>query len=1846
MGKGRPRAVEKGVLGQNLNVGSSESLHVPLAPVYYPSEEEFKDPLEYIYKIRVEAEKYGICKIVPPKSWSPPFALNPDSFCFPTKTQAIHQLQARPASCDPKTFELEYSRFLESHCGKKLKKRVVFEGEELDFCKLFNAVKRFGGYDKVVKEKKWGEVSRFVSSGRKVSECAKHVLSQLYREHLYDYENYYNKLSKEVARGRKRNLQENKRVQNNFDAMRLKMRRKNASGKRINVTSKIEKEEGLDQICEQCRSGLHGEVMLLCDRCNKGWHTHCLSPPLKQIPPGNWYCFECLNSDKDSFGFVPGKQFTLEAFRRVADRVKKKWFGLGCPSWVQMERKFWEIVEGSAGEVEVMYGSDLDTSVYGSGFPRPHDQRPNSVEAKVWDEYCGCPWNLNNLPKLKGSVLRAVHHNITGVMVPWLYVGMVFSAFCWHFEDHCFYSMNYLHWGEPKCWYSVPGSEASAFEKVMRRSLPDLFDAQPDLLFQLVTMLNPSVLLENGVPVYSVLQEPGNFVITFPRSYHGGFNFGLNCAEAVNFAPADWLPHGAFGAELYQIYHKTAILSHEELLCVVAKSNSDSKISQYLKKELHRIYTKERTWRERLWKSGVIKSSPMPSRKCPEYVGTEEDPTCIICKQYLYLSAVTCCCRRSAFVCLEHWEHICECKSSKLCLLYRHTLAELYELVISKGKCNFEESPENDDLLWQISSSHDPKDMTKKVQCGVVSFSELAQQWLLSSNKILQNPYSGVAYNKQLKEAEQFLWAGYEMNAVRDAVKKLNAAQKWSDGIRDCLCRIKNWLCCHSCDFERVQMDYIKQLLNLDPAPCNEPDLHKLKEYAEEARLLIQDIHSALSSCSKISELESLYKRACEIPIKIEEIEKLSQKITSAKVLVDNARKYLSDECSSMIDIDVLYKLKSEIMELHVQLPETDALMDLLSKAELCQAQCIETMRAPCTLKNVEVLLQEWNNFNVNIPELKLLRQDHIDVTSWIDRCDKILVNVHERVDQDAVVDELRCLLEDGASLRINVDKLPSVEVELKKAHCREKALKAHDIKMPLDFIRKLMKEAASLQIEKEKLFLDLSGVLAAAKCWEESAAKILAHEFRISVFEDIIRSAADINAIMPSMAVVEDTITMAKSWLKKSEPFLTSCSNMAPGFCPLLKLEALKELVVQSKVLKVPLEEQGMLENVLKNCIEWKQVACAALQNVECVCDVRYISDGKISGLVAKIELLVTRLEAVTKAGLSLGFDFPEIPKLHNVCSMLQWAARVLSCCSTAPKLEDVDCLVTIAENLSASCVSGTFWSSLIAGVKWLKKAVRVISVPSKIERSSLSDAEEVLAESKMECLSFPVMVDQLVNAIEKHKLWQEQVNQIFNLNSKERTWSLLLELKELGMAVAFSCSELQVVFSEVERVEKWKQKCLMIIKGVMKDGNTLVDTLQQIGQSLDKSLHIFGKSQNCETRNFCMLCTAFIQDEAFTTCLNCEDSYHLQCLESASVSGSYTCPYCRLFHDGSVLEIGGGILRFGRMRTDLQSLIELLSESDDLSIGITEKETLKQVVEKALEYKICLREELGSASCCSNKDLSVVSHKLIIALKALEIAGVSDDQNDGDLEVALRRNCWRVNVNRLLGGIKKPTMQEIDRHIEEGVALNVPPGDCILQKLAEIKHIGSVWADQAKKVAIDSGALALDKVFDLIFEGENLAVCFSEELELLKARSMLYCICQKPYDDRAKVMCIRCSEWYHVDCVKILCPLEVFVCAACDPQFKTWPVAQLGDHERSTSTTFVEPKTPSPRQTKLKKKPEETDPSLAQKLYAITHCSRTYSDSGRTGQLWWQNRKPFRRSTRRRAEFESLSPIFRLEQ
>lgn len=189
-------------------------------------------------------------------------------------------------------------------------------------------------------------------------------------------------------------------------------------------------------------------------------------------------------------------------------------------------------------------------------------------------QYQGHPWNINNITRGRESLLRYMKCDelVTGVMVPWLYVGSCLSAFCWHIEDHALYSINYLHMGAPKVWYGVPSEAALAFEVAMRDALPHLFEEDPLLLHRLVTMLSPAELRARGVPCYRLVHAPGTFVVTFPGAYHAGFNMGFNVAEAVNFAPPDWLPHGTDVVRKYRRQGKAPTLAHDKLLLTLAQA--------------------------------------------------------------------------------------------------------------------------------------------------------------------------------------------------------------------------------------------------------------------------------------------------------------------------------------------------------------------------------------------------------------------------------------------------------------------------------------------------------------------------------------------------------------------------------------------------------------------------------------------------------------------------------------------------------------------------------------------------------------------------------------------------------------------------------------------------------------------------------------------------------------------------------------------------------------------------------------------------------------------------------------------------------------------------------------------------------------------------------------------------------------------------------------------------------------------------------------------------------------------------------------------------------------------------
>lgn len=70
-------------------------------------------------------------------------------------------------------------------------------------------------------------------------------------------------------------------------------------------------------------------------------------------------------------------------------------------------------------------------------------------------------------------------------------------------------------------------------------------------------------------------------------------------------------------------------------------------------------------------------------------------------------------------------------------------------------------------------------------------------------------------------------------------------------------------------------------------------------------------------------------------------------------------------------------------------------------------------------MQQLELFLEEMDGFTVNVPELKLLRQYRNDAASWISRFNNAVQKSQQFNDLENVVNELTCIMKDGALLKI-----------------------------------------------------------------------------------------------------------------------------------------------------------------------------------------------------------------------------------------------------------------------------------------------------------------------------------------------------------------------------------------------------------------------------------------------------------------------------------------------------------------------------------------------------------------------------------------------------------------------------------------------------------------------------------------------------------------------------------------------------------------------------------------------------------------------------------------------------------
>uniref|UniRef100_A0A672YXA6 [histone H3]-trimethyl-L-lysine(4) demethylase n=1 Tax=Sphaeramia orbicularis TaxID=375764 RepID=A0A672YXA6_9TELE len=981
----------------------SEFVPPPECPVFEPSWEDFSDPLGFINKIRPIAEKTGICKIRPPEEWQPPFACDVRNFRFTPRVQRLNELEALTRvklnflDQIAKFWELQGSKIRFPHVERKI----------LDLYQLSKIVSSEGGFETVCKERIWSKVASRM--GFPPGKGTGSLLRSHYERILYPYELFQSgaTLTREnkEPKGLKIFGTSPKMVgleivsagKAHFwlTCIFIYLLMLKASWVGLNMTITICCLPLIPQIdlylCLVCGRGDEEDRLLLCDGCDDSYHTFCLIPPLQDVPKGDWRCPKCVaecSKPREAFGFEQAvREYTLQSFGEMADHFKSDYFNMPVhmvPTEL-VEKEFWRLVSSIEEDVIVEYGADISSKDVGSGFPIRDGKRRLLGDE---EDYANSGWNLNNMPVLEQSVLTHINVDISGMKVPWLYVGMCFSSFCWHIEDHWSYSINFLHWGEPKTWYGVPASAAEQLEAVMKKLAPELFDSQPDLLHQLVTIMNPNVLMEHGVPVYRTNQCAGEFVVTFPRAYHSGFNQGYNFAEAVNFCTADWLPMGRQCVAHYRRLHRYCVFSHEELLCKMAADpeSLDVELAAAVFKEMGEMMEEETQLRQAAQEMGVLSSEQEVFELVPD-----DERQCYKCKTTCFLSALTCSCSPDRLVCLHHTADLCDCPMGNKCVRYRYDL---------------EEFPS---MLYGVKTRAQSYDTWAKRVTEALAADQKNKKDLIELKVLLED-----AEDRKYPENALF-------RRLREMVKE---AETCSSVAQLLLSRKQR----HSRNRTKLTVDELKAFVDqLYRLPCIISQARQVKELLENVEDFHERAQVALADeMPDSSKLQALLDLGSGLDVELPELPQLKQELQQARwldevsvfVMPASLMKRLIDSGVGLAPHHAVEKAMAELQEI----------LTVSERWEEKARACLQA-RPRHSMVTLESIVLEARNIPAYLPNILALREALQKAKEWTTKVEAI-----QSGSSYAYLEQLESLLARGRSIPVRLDPLAQVESQVAAA--------------------------------------------------------------------------------------------------------------------------------------------------------------------------------------------------------------------------------------------------------------------------------------------------------------------------------------------------------------------------------------------------------------------------------------------------------------------------------------------------------------------------------------------------------------------------------------------------------------------------------------------------------------------------------------------------------------------------------------------------------------------------------------------------------------------------------------------
>ncbi|AET41044.1 histone demethylase Ecym_7196 [Eremothecium cymbalariae DBVPG len=566
-------------------------------PVLHPTDDEFRDPIGFLSQPAVQrmGHIYGMIKLVPPSSFQPPMTINENNFRFHVRLQTLSELGLLNRS--RLFFMKQLNNFLRGHSqgGGRLADPyyVVKQDIKIYYYDLFIEVLKF--YNKPIVEEnettcprkrirddpadkqsvllKIEPLVKVLGDGKlwrhlcKVFHVSNDVLVSIFKSRISKYYQFLHKqsLRHEDCSFIKRLIYEDEEPKSLIH---------DDSDSDSNPDSEYESD--LEDACVLCHKDSPLSKMILCNSCRNLFHKECLNPNLTSPIDNNWVCSNCIVGT-GYYGFKEeDHEYTLKEFRSKCVEFDKLCFPEGKPvkDINFLEGIFWSLVSNIDSKMTTRYGADIHNNGPGevTAFPTldwiPSNIKEGSKEFKDYVEYANHPMNLLNLPRADGSLLPVFGRMISGMTVPWVYIGSTFSTFCWHLEDQYTLSANYQHEGDPKVWYSIPEHSSRAFHRMMREISPDLFEKQPDLMHQLVTLVSPyeDIFQKAGISCYKTVQLPGEYIVTYPKCYHAGFNTGYNFNEAVNFTLDLWVPYGLRAIKDYKLTGKRCVFDMWELM--------------------------------------------------------------------------------------------------------------------------------------------------------------------------------------------------------------------------------------------------------------------------------------------------------------------------------------------------------------------------------------------------------------------------------------------------------------------------------------------------------------------------------------------------------------------------------------------------------------------------------------------------------------------------------------------------------------------------------------------------------------------------------------------------------------------------------------------------------------------------------------------------------------------------------------------------------------------------------------------------------------------------------------------------------------------------------------------------------------------------------------------------------------------------------------------------------------------------------------------------------------------------------------------------------------------------------